>query len=734
MRSRFVVTKTLQRTSAPSGRWSGPALLIALATLASGASGAQAPPDLLDPDLDVRSLPSLVVRWTCNCNPAGATVGPAPGGGAVYVQGYRRFFALDAETHDVLWDHKIESSGRALAPPLLLDDRLAVVYADRLFLVEPVSGVIVAEVELEGRIDRAVGPPLTVAYRPRSEDTRPLEREIVRIDEASGRVLVRRRLEILDLEAEDGRVLAVRAVSPPPAPAADPPSEPDRLLELSPDDLATLRSWPGAGAHFLDPSRGEGGLRVPFERTDDGPRYVRLEALGEHGPGEEALEAPRPYDGWSSLDPELRVKVPRGGAQEEPAALRRVDPRTGETLWTRLLPHRVRATLWDGGRILVHTRPRDGGRGLLVGLDAETGEVLTAAYGLAGVRSLERWGDLLIAVAAERVVAFEADAFGPPEAQVRPVAEEVDRLLARLEGRRAPRAHPDVFQELDALGPDAHPLLLARLPALAPQAALTVAGVLGQAGYEPAAPRLAELLLEFPDPPEDAPDEWHHSHPKAAILRHLAPVAGEDQLPAIGAVLLDDEEAPQVHEQALAALAEIGTPEVLPWLERFYGLTDQAEGRLATDPERPDTDGDGRPDALDPAPRGGAEPETEEERIRRAVVRHYAAFRKRHESGPFCVISERPLEWSGRGFGKILLPVRPGSDPEVHRRCQTLAARPATDEEAGQSREQLPELEPDDRLWLVTERSEHFAEAHWVVLRSVAGRWLVRRMTMWWIT
>lgn len=689
---------------------------------AGGAAAGSSPPDLLDPDLDVRALPSLVVRWTCRCNPAAVTVGPAPGGGAVYVQSYRRFFALDVETHDVLWDHKLEEAHRPVGAPLLLEDRVGVVYGDRLFLVEPTSGVLVAEVELDGTVDDAVGPPLTLAVLRRSDPPGPPDGEILRIDEASGSVVARRGLRVLDLAAREGRLLALRLL--PSARASDGGSapEPERLIELSPDDLSTVRTWRGADDHFLPAPRGD-RLLVPSEQTAEGTRHRWLAGLFDgDGDGGSPLP-PRPRDGFHDLEAELQAELPAGS--KVPAALRRLDPETGEVLWTVPLPHRLGAWLWDGGRLLVHTRPAEGGRGLLLTLDRDTGEVLEAAYGLAGVRSLARRGELVIAGAGQEVVAFESGERGPPEARVLPVAEEVERLLGRLEGRREPFVDRDTAGEVLALGPDALPILAARLPALAPHAALTVTRVLAEARYEPAAPRLAELLRTFPPPPEDAPPEWHNAHPKVEILAALGRIGGPPEVPAMGAVLLDPGEDFRVHERALTALAEIGSPVAVPWIDRFYASRGQ-DGPPEPPPE-PTHPGEA-------SPRGGSTPWSEADRIRLAVVRHFAAFRKHHVEGPFCVVAHRPLPWSHGGAGRPLRTVGPGEEAESSRSCFTIRPEPATEEETREYLGLRPELGPDERLWVLHVRSRHFAEAHWVVLRPVAGRWLVRTMTPWWVT
>jgi len=273
--------------------WAGLAFLVLVAA-ASVAAWAQVP-DVLAPDLDVRALPSLVVRWRCHCSPTSATVGPVPGGAAVFVMSPWRFFALDAATHDLLWDHKLDDATRPIGRPLLLEDRVALVYQDRVFLVEPASGVVVAEVELDGRVEHAAGPPLPLALVRSGEGSWRSRQEVVRIDGTTGQVVARRPLGVIDLAVEDGRLLVV-----PLAPAGEAAQAPSaavfhHLVELSPEDLSTVASWPGVDAHFLHSSRVDGGRgagRCRLRTGGGGGRRPARQPPGDAGRRAEGMDPP----------------------------------------------------------------------------------------------------------------------------------------------------------------------------------------------------------------------------------------------------------------------------------------------------------------------------------------------------------------------------------------------------------------------------------------------------------
>jgi len=721
--------------------WGGLAFLVLVA--AAGVTAWAQVPDVLSPDLDVRALPSLVVRWRCHCSPTSATVGPVPGGAAVFVMSPWRFFALDAATHDLLWDHKLDDATAPVGRPLLLEDRVALVYQDRVFLVEPASGVIVSEVEMQGRVEHAVGSPLTLALIRSGEGSWRSRQEVVRIDATTGQVVARRSLGVIDLAAEDGRLLVVPLA--PTGEAAQAPSAAvfHHLVELSPEDLSTIASWPGVDAHFLHSSR-DGRVLVPVGRTEDGWRYVFADELAQGGAESDGTERgamPRTSSSGTFHDMDAELQAGNQSNALEPTPLRRVDQRTGEVLWTTVIPDQIGAWLWDGGRLLVHTRPFEGGRGLLLTLDPATGEVLEAAYGLAGVRSLTRWGDLLIAVTRDEVVAFAAETRGPPEAQVRPVAEEVDRLLARLAGRRAPWGDSQTTQELEALGPEALPLLAARLPELGPQAALTVVAVLADADYQLAAAVVADLLDSFPETPDDAPKEWTHRRPKTVIVRALGRIGGPDQVPAIGRFLLDPATSVRDQERAVLSLVEMGVPEVVPWVDRFYARS-EAEAAAEAGTRHAADGGPARTSAASNNP-GRREtpshrpdrPPGEEDAIRLAIVRHVAAFDRLNGSHCLWVVTDRPMEIPALGPVTTIHTVRPGFPLDDRPdRCSLLSPAPATEEEAAEYPDQYPQPAPGDQLWVLHRRSGAFSSADWVVVRPVGDRWLVRDITSWWMS
>ena len=72
------------------------------------------------------------------------------------------------------------------------------------------------------------------------------------------------------------------------------------------------------------------------------------------------------------------------------------------------------------------------------------------------------------------------------------------------------------------------------------------------------------------------------------------------------------------------------------------GLTDLTETAFGTDPRRPDTDGDGVPDGLDPAPLAGSGPRDEAGAAAAEMLRYAALFLV---GGPVAVRAER-ADWA----------------------------------------------------------------------------------------
>lgn len=736
-----------------------------------------------EPDLDPRSLPSLVVHWECHCNAAGIAVAD----GTVFVQEYRRIFALSAETHELLWDRKLEGSQGVPRGPLALPGRIAAAWGQRLLLLDAATGVEIADLPFDGRLERLVGPPLAVVMIHRSEDDpRRFVDTLFRIDPESGVVLAQREVNVSDLVAVLGgpggepRLLAV-SFGPP---EANPSDREGSLLALSARDLTTIESWPGAVYHLVRNWRHPGDtFLVPVASTPEGFGVRRYDARS----GELETEVlPRPREGSFLEDLDLDLQATVNPEPGEPEAIRRIDPESGEILWTTELAGRAGGWVRDGDRLFVHTRPVSRGRGLLLTLDWATGEIERTVYGLRDVTAIELWQDRLILQSGDGVIAVAADEVGPPESELRPVEAEVERILERLARSRLPWVEPGVTQDLLALGAEAMPVLAERFEALPLGSAMAVAPAFGQAGYAPAAPLLARRLASAPGPIHD-PVEEIDRRSEFPFLRALGKIGGPEQVDVVGAILVDAERPTRVREQAALALGamggEGGLAEAVPWIDRFYegweaepddgggtdgwwqvareetvwwstlgldppaseggeeseapdadgdGLPDRVEASLGTDPKTADSDGDERPDPLDPAPLGGAEPQSEEDRIRQAIVAHWAAFRSENHQVPVCVVSERPLEWSDGGAGRVLLPLAPGEEPPET--CRRLDPSPATEEELAEYEARYGELAPGERLWILDESQSWSAQASFVVLRPVATRWLVRDFILWWIT
>lgn len=86
------------------------------------------------------------------------------------------------------------------------------------------------------------------------------------------------------------------------------------------------------------------------------------------------------------------------------------------------------------------------------------------------------------------------------------------------------------------------------------------------------------------------------------------------------------------------------------------GLTDVEEGRLATDPADPDSDHDGLPDGVDPAPLGAAKPKTPEQEVRVAA---YEQIVGRFVKGQLLIEKSTGPRLDVRGVHYRLITLRP---------------------------------------------------------------------------
>ncbi len=488
---------------------------------------AGAPPTL---DVDPRSLPSLRVAWTSSHGAAHLRLAD----GVAYVLGRNQLSALDAGSGLPLWQYRIEpAAGRRRQPGLLiLEDRIAVSDRDRLHLLDRASGTPVAVVAFDGPVQRLVGPPLTVWIRHESE-----HHELVRVDPTSGVELARRTVRgwIGELLAHRGMVVAA---------TQDPNLEgSERLLGLDPGSLEVL--W----AQSLNVAELEVfGDELVASAYSDGLEelYAALEATS----GELTYIPSRPWK-------EIEIDPGDEDAAAPASVLRRNDPATGEPLWRRSLPGWPGLRAREGDSLWVESRPQKGGRSLLVELDWNDGSIRRIANGLHYASALAVHGDRLLVSTPRRAIAYSLSDFDPPEAAVRSAAEEARRILALADRNRL--YVRDAVADLTTLGGAVLPVIAALAPELGPRALQAAAAVLGNAGYEPAAPVLAGLLRG----PAAA-----GSPSMAALLGALAQVGGRGEVAAVGEVLLDPGQDPTRRRQALGTLAAIDDPAAIEWMDR----------------------------------------------------------------------------------------------------------------------------------------------------------------------
>jgi hypothetical protein len=471
--------------------------------------------------VDVRRLPTVVKVWSQKVEANRLAVrGPA-----VYARSGPRVSALAVRSGEQLWTRQLGDFS-CCGDEIVLAGSTVVADADgKLFLLDAADGSIRAEVDL-GQIGEYAGPPV-VALAGRGE--------LVAVDPASGQVTARLPggEELAHLAVEDGYAVVGLAEEERRATAG-----------YTADGLRQVWRQPGAGdeaASWLEVV--DGMLHLVRSGPRESKEYLPIEpATGKLGRPLRLAAGAQPVFGW----PTGLRKVAGGGGDAswragQAEALRRVDD-SGRPLWTTELPCRLAGAAREGGILAASCMRGDGGRGrgLLAILSWESGEVRQLAYGMPGLVDLALAGDVVIAATVDEVVAFSTTEFGPPEAEAS-IEEEVRRILLDTRGDDPSVVRGDFIMdrlnELEPLGPAAYPFILRLLPRLGPTSLAAAADALAAGGYRPAAPALARALqsggLGKPEP-GSAFKGWD---PRFALLRALAVLGGDAQVPAIAAWL-----------------------------------------------------------------------------------------------------------------------------------------------------------------------------------------------------
>lgn len=632
-----------------------------------------------------RQLPRLEERWRCECHPKNAVVDD----GVVYVLGYHRLFAVRATDGALVWDGGPET---ATAPhgaePVLTEDRVAAVFGSEVVLRDRATGLEIARVDLEQRVEELTGPPLVASlWRPGDNQTR----ELVRIDAASGQILSRRDLGTSPrLQRSQGHLYATRYQG-----------DESFLTRLDSETLATLDQWAAPGGypasdlrfiqHRGKPADQERPGALGFEVTTFDPASEAWHAIEvESDGGVQATDTP----GFAHLQ----------GRDGQPRGLLRYEPSTGRVLWERPLLCRPGPLLMTRNHLVAPCGWESGGAGLFLFLDPRTGDVLETLEGPERLRSIVTVADDLWIVATdEAIVAFDPSARAPSRASSVPLVEAIDRILDGIYPS-SPTVDSSDVEALLSLGPEALPLLSDRLPAGALARSMALATALGGAEYRPAAPKVAALLDDLP-PPEDR-SSWRReaiAHPpERRLLEILATIGGPEQASSAGRILLDPKQPWLIRREAAFTLAAIADPPSLEWLDRFAHQL--PPGRSGGEPAHP------------PEPRATASPRSDEEAIRDAIRQH--------------------LSWFGQGDGPLSL-CPPGSPGPASREETAVAScRRVTIEEVdavdgARAVADLLPLREGERRYVVRFGDPPWDEKSFYRVRRVGERWVVRSVWDW---
>src|SRR5580693_2229510 len=546
-----------------------PLLPILAAGLAAGLTMA-AGPAAAEP-ADLRLLPTVVRAWDRKMSAERVAVHPP----AVYVKSGGQLTALALRSGRVLWSRNL-GEGSCCGDDLLVTDRTVVAAADdKLFLLNADDGTTRSEIDLGAGISAIAGPPVVVLLAGSNE--------LLAIDPDSGQLTGRLPLdgEVEDLAVAGGYALANLGGS-------------DEEHRTTAGFMAdTLRPLWRIETRLALPQLERIGDRVYLERWREG--------AGEEGeflpidPATGRLGRALPPRGGHPIDagwPWEVQSLPAASGDEMHERLRRNDPDTGKAVWTTELPCRVQDLAKSGGTLYASCG-RGGGRGVLATLAWASGEVQLLAYGLPRGHAFLVGGDLVVVAAEDEVAAFSLREVGPPEAG-RPVEEEVRRILLDRRGDDTPLDRgqwiEDRLRELATLGPAAYPEIVRLLPQLGPTSLVAAADALADGGRRTAAPALARLLAGPLEAPQPWPG-WEGWNPQFALLRALARLGSDAEVPAIASLLDARNRTGGVRREALATLVALRSPAadraVRQWLARSTDPTPGPPHRRFWNPPPP---------------------------------------------------------------------------------------------------------------------------------------------------
>jgi hypothetical protein len=509
------------------------ALLFVAGLLAAGAEARSAAP------VDLRTLPTVVKVW-------GRAMGAqrlAVRHEALYVKNGGRVAALSVRSGREAWSRDLGEEGCCSDEMLVTDATVVTAAEGSLFFLSAADGTTRARLDVDGGISLLAGPPV-VALVARTN-------ELLAVDPDSGQVTGRLPLadEVKDLAVQDGYAVLNLAAA-----------EDDSGVTAGYTADALKPVWRIETPRAL-PQLEQIGGRVHLAR-----RSAHEGRDNEFLPIDSAtgrLGRPLPARRGNAVDPGWPWEIQSlRGEGEGSERLRRNDLESGKAVWTTALPCRVEAVARDKDALYASCG-RGGGRGVLAILSWVNGEIRQLAYGLPRGDLLLLAGDLVVAAGSNNeLAAFSTKEFGPPEAGLS-VDAEVRRILLDTRGDDAPLARgewiEDRLKELEPLGPAALPAIVRLLPKLGPTSMVAAADALAAGGFRAAAPALAGQLAGKLEEPQPAPglEGWN---PQFALLRALAQLGGDAEVPVLAALLDRRSQPASVRREALATLVALRSP------------------------------------------------------------------------------------------------------------------------------------------------------------------------------